>query len=98
MKSPLQYCKVISLQLIKINGKKKVELKTTGTRACTSLVVQTVKNPPVMQEAQVRSLDGDDPPGEGNGYPLKYSCLENPMDTDGTGGLQSMASQRVRHD
>ena len=20
-------------------------------------------------------------PGEGNGYPLQYSCLENPMDT-----------------
>ena len=20
------------------------------------------------------------PPGEGNGYPLQYSCLENPMD------------------
>ena len=35
--------------------------------------------------------------GEGNGSPLQYSCLENPMDT-GPGGLQSMGSQRVRHD
>ena len=48
----------------------KVELKATGTRACASLVVQMVKDPPAMQEAQVRSLDGEDNPGEGNGYPL----------------------------
>ena len=25
-------------------------------------------------------LGWEDPPGEGNGYPLHYSCLENPMD------------------
>ena len=35
--------------------------------------------------------------GEGNGTPLKYSCLENPMDEE-PGRLQSMGSQRVRHD
>ena len=35
-------------------------------------------------------------PGEGNGYPLQYSCLENPMDRE-PGGLQSMGSQRVGH-
>ena len=34
-------------------------------------------------------------PGEGNGNPLQYSCLENSMEPD---GLQSMVSQRVRHD
>ena len=28
-------------------------------------------------------------PGEGNSYPLHYSCLENSMDK-GAGGLQSM--------
>ena len=28
------------------------------------------------------------PPGEGNGYPLQYSCLENSMDKDReSGGL-----------
>ena len=26
------------------------------------------------------SLGGEDPPGEGNGNPLYYSCLENPTD------------------
>ena len=47
-------------------------------------------------------------PGEGNGNPLQYSCLENPMDR-GTwwatihavtkpGGLQKMGSQRIGHD
>ena len=34
--------------------------------------------------------------GEGNGTPLQYSCLENPMD-GGAWGLQSMGSQRVGH-
>ena len=45
-----------------------------------SLVAQTVKNLPVTQEMQFWSLGQGDPPGEGNGYPLQYSCLENPMD------------------
>ena len=44
-------------------------------------------------------------PGEGKGYPLQCSGLENPMDysgfqalwTEKPGGLQSMWSQRVRH-
>ena len=31
-------------------------------------------------------------PGEGNGNPLQYSCLENPMDR-GVSGLQSMGSE-----
>ena len=36
-------------------------------------------------------------PGEGNGYILQYSYLENLMTGD-PGGLQSMGLQRVRHD
>ena len=32
--------------------------------------------------------------GEGNGTPLQYSCLENPMAKE-PGRLQSMGSQRV---
>ena len=35
---------------------------------------------PAMQETWVRSLGREDSPGEGNGNPLQYSCLENPMD------------------
>ena len=36
-------------------------------------------------------------PGEGNGNPLHDYCLENPW-TEEPGRLQSMGSQRVRHD
>ena len=36
-------------------------------------------------------------PGEGSGNPLQYSCLENPRKEE-PGRLQSMGSQRVRHD
>ena len=36
-------------------------------------------------------------PGGEQGNSLQYSCLENPMDRE-PGGLQSMGSQRVRHD
>ena len=37
-----------------------------------------------MQETWARSLGWEGSPGEGNGNPLQYSCLENPMD----GGAQ----------
>ena len=46
-----------------------------------SLLAQQVKNLPAMQETQeipVQSLVGR--PLGGYGNPLKYSCLENPMD------------------
>ena len=36
-------------------------------------------------------------PGEGNGNPFQYSCLENPMDSE-PAELQSIGSQRVGHD
>ena len=45
-----------------------------------SLVAQTVKSLPEMQETQLQSLGQEDSPGAGNGNPLQYSCLENPMD------------------
>ena len=35
--------------------------------------------------------------GKGNGNPLEYSCLENPMER-GAWQLQSVGSQRVRQD
>ena len=39
-----------------------------------------VKASAAMQEIWVRSLGWEDSPGEGNGNPLQYSCLENPTD------------------
>ena len=35
-------------------------------------------------------------PREENGYPLQHSCLENSM-MEEPGRLQSMGSQRIRH-
>ena len=42
---------------------------------------QMVKNLPAVWETGVGPLGQEDPPGEGNGNPLRYSCLENPMDS-----------------
>ena len=35
-------------------------------------------------------------PGEGNGYALQFSCLDNSIED--LGGLQSLGLQRVRYD
>ena len=45
-----------------------------------SLVAQMVECLPTIQETQVRSLGWGRSPGEGNGNPTQYSCLENSMD------------------
>ena len=45
-----------------------------------SLVAQRLKHLPAMWETWVRSLGQGRSPGEGNGNPLQYSYLENPMD------------------
>ena len=45
-----------------------------------SLVAQRLKRLPPMRESRVRSLGREDSPGEGNGNPHQYSCLENPVD------------------
>ena len=44
------------------------------------LVAQTVQNLPAVQETSVPSLGWKDPPGEGIGNPLRYSCVEKPID------------------
>ena len=46
-------------------------------------VAQLVKNPPAMWETWVPSLGRGRSPGRGQGNPLQYSCLENPMDRGG---------------
>ena len=38
-----------------------------------------VKNLPAVQETLVRFLGQEDSPGDGNGNPLQYPCLENLM-------------------
>ena len=61
-----------------------------------SLVSQMVKNLLALQETQFPSLGWEDPPGEGNGYPLQSSCLDNSMDR-GVWRATVHGSQRVRH-
>ena len=41
-----------------------------------------VKNLPAMQKTRVQSPGQEDTPGKSNGYPLQYSCLENPMNRE----------------
>ena len=48
------------------------------TYAWASLVAQMVKNLPAMQEDPGAIPGLERSPGEGNGNPLQYSCLENP--------------------
>ena len=49
----------------------------TETSGGLQTVVQRVKSLPAMWETQVQSLGQEDSPGEGNGSPLQYFCLEN---------------------
>ena len=58
------------------------------------------KNSPTMQESQetqVRSLNWEDPLEEYMATPLHYSLVWRIQWTEEPGGLQSMGSQRVRH-
>ena len=70
-------------------------MKKTLTRA--SLVAQMVKNPTAMRETWVQTLQGRSP-GGGHSNQLQYSGLENPRDRGAWQAIQSMKSQRVRHD
>ena len=56
-----------------------------------------VKKLPAIQETQVQSLGQEAPPGEGNGNPLQYSYLENPIDR-GTWWAIVHGVIRVGHD
>ena len=59
-------------------------------------VVQTVKNPPAMQETQVRSLAWKDPLEKGMATHSSILAWRIPW-TEEPGGLQSMGSRRVGH-
>ena len=50
-----------------------------------------------MQESQVQSLDLEDFPGKGNGYPLQYSCLESPINRGAWVGFSPWGC-RIEHD
>ena len=66
-------------------------------RMIASRVVQSVKNPSAMQETRVWSLGWEDPLEEGMATHSSIFTQRIPW-TEEPGGLQSMGSQRVRHD
>ena len=49
------------------------------------LVAQRVKNLPTMRVTWVQSLCWEDSLEKGTGFPIQYSCLENPMDREPRG-------------
>ena len=59
-------------------------------------MAQMVKNPPVMRETWVRSLGQEDPLEKGMATHSSILAWRLPW-TEEPGGLQSMGSQRVRH-
>ena len=63
----------------------------------TSLVAQTVKNPPAVWETWVQSLGWEDPLEEGMAIHPSILAWRIHI-TEEPGGLQSMVLQRVRHD
>ena len=75
----------------------KYDTKNLSTKQRASLVAQTVKNLPAMQETWVQSLGQEDPLEKGmatHSSILAWRILW----TEEPSGLQSMGSQRVRHD
>ena len=56
-----------------------------------------IKNMSAIQETQVRSLDWDDPLEKGMAIHSSIFAWRIPG-TEEPGGLQSMGSQRIRHD
>ena len=58
---------------------------------------QTIKNLLAMRETQVQSLGLEDAPGDGNGNPLQYSCLENSTDRGARlASVHEVAESRTR--
>ena len=68
-----------------------------GPSLWTSLVAQTVKNLRAMRETWVRSMGQEDPLEKGMATHSSILAWRIPL-TEEPGGLQSVGSQRVRHD
>ena len=71
--------------------------KLAENMTLASLVAQTVKNLPAMQEIQVTSWGREDPLEKGMATHSSIFAWRIPW-TEKSGGLQSMASQRIKHD
>ena len=67
------------------------------TKSGVSLVAHTVKNLSAMKETLIRSLDWEDLLEKGMATYSSILAWKIPR-TEEPGGLQSMGSQRVKHD
>ena len=67
------------------------------TQSWAALMAQTVKDLPVMQETRVQNLGQEDPRKKGMATHSSVLARGIPW-TEELGGLQSLASQRARHD
>ena len=65
-------------------------------KGLASLVAQTVKNPPAMQETWVQSLSGEDPLEKGMATHSSILAWKIPQ-TEEPGRLSSMVSKRAGH-
>ena len=78
-------CNMLKLKIPKPQQRSKIPHASVKTQH--RQIAQTVKNRPAKKKESACNA-GDPgsipglgrPPGEGNGYPLRYSCLENFMD------------------
>ena len=69
-----------SHKCLKIKGTEKVD-HVSANQNKAAVGGSMVKNPPPVQETWIQSLARSGrPSGEGNGNPLQYSCLGNPID------------------
>ena len=67
-----------------------------GPVSVSYMMAQTVKNLPAKQETWVQCMGGEDPPEKGIATHSSIVAWKIPW-TEGPGGLQSMESQRGRH-
>ena len=75
----------------------KLALQSPTSAGRASLVAGIVKNLPAMQKSWVRSLGQEDPLEKGTATYSSILTWRIPW-TEEPGGLQSLRSQRVRHD
>ena len=87
-----EYIGVVRNSFLKMFGLK--ELVSTGPMRKDVILV---KNPPANARDTGLIPGLERSPGEGNGNPCLYSCLENSMDRR-TWRAAVMGSQKVRHD
>ena len=89
----VHFCKVPVFTVAKVHSFILQHLCFLGA----SLVAQTIKNLPAVQESQVQSLGWKDPQEKGMATHFSILAWEIPQQGGEPGGLQFMGSQRVRH-